>query len=115
MKMDLAKVKPMAGLFFEALMLVFIIAYAQSDFDAADTHADASPLKSLTALHQVAFRSNIASESFFEVTCRTPIHLVVTSALLIDLPGRRLALSDALLINPFERNHFYTLSTDNAP
>ncbi|HYG21063.1 MAG TPA: hypothetical protein VD816_19135 [Ohtaekwangia sp.] len=105
----------MAGLFFEALMLVFIITYAQSDFHMADTREDSSPLKSLTALHQVVFRSNITSESCFEVTCRTPIHPIAISTLQIDLPGRRLALSDALLISPFERNHFYTLSTDNAP
>lgn len=115
MKMDIAKVKPVAGFFLEGLMLIFIFVYAQSDFTSIDTE-DELPLKSMMSLHQVAFMSNPSSGSIVKHFSRPLLPSgELTTLPPIDLSGLEIRLSDALSISQSERNNFYVLLTGNAP
>jgi hypothetical protein len=115
MKMDIAKVKPVAGFFLEGLMLVFIFVYAQSDFTSKDTE-DELPLKSMTSFNQLAFIGNPSSGAFFKHFSRHQLpsgELTILAP--IDVPGLEIGLSDALSVSHSERNNFYVLLTDHAP
>jgi hypothetical protein len=116
MKMEVAKVKSLAGLFLEGLMLIFIFVCSQSDFTANDNGNREDPLGKLTSFHQVAFRTTtLCIASIFHTFSR---HAAASGEYIIsfiDPQGIKLALSDALWISLSERNNFYVLLRDNAP
>jgi hypothetical protein len=115
MKMGVATIKSIAGLFLEGLMLVFIFVCSQSDFTANDACNTDAPLGKLTAFHQVAFRMTLCTESIVPVVSRHTVASANFTFPLIDLQCLKATLSDALIISPSERNSFYVLLRDNAP
>ena len=114
--MEVAKVKSLAGLFLEGLMLIFIFVCSQTDFTAKEYGDREDPLGKLTSFHQVAFRTTtLCTESIFQAFSR---HIVASGEYFIsfvDPRGLTLAMSDALSISLSERNNFYVLLRDNAP
>src|SRR5262245_48471320 len=116
MKSDFAKVRPIVGLFLEALMLVFIFVYSHGDFahQQSDT-SDNPPLASILSFHEIVLRSNWSSQSVDHVLSKSQFFFGLFPPPTMDLPGSVLALSDALSISYFERNIFYVLLSANAP
>lgn len=116
MKMDVAKVKALAGLFLEGLMLVFIFVCSQSDFTAQTACENEAPLDKTSSFHTaVALRTSICTESIYHTFSKSAIASTNVVIRFIDTPALKLTLSDALLINTYERNSFYVLLRDNAP
>lgn len=116
MKMEVAKVKSLTGLFLEGLMLIFIFVCSQTDFTAKDSGDRDDPMGKLTSFHQVAFRTNtLCTESIFHAFSRHAVASREYIISFIDPQSLKLALSDALWISLSERNNFYVLLRDNAP
>lgn len=113
--MDVAKVKALAGLFLEGLMLVFIFVCSQSDFTVKTACENQEPLDKMSSFHAVALRTSICTESIFHTFSRQAVASGNFIIRFIDTPALKLALSDALLISTYERNSFYVLLRDNAP
>jgi hypothetical protein len=115
MKMDAAKIKALAGLFLEGLMLVFIFVCSQSDFAVNNASKQEEPFDKMSSFHAVALRTSICTESIFHTFSRHAFTSGNFTIRFIDTPAIKLALSEALLISTYERNSFYVLLRDNAP
>ena len=115
MNAELAKVKPIAGLFLEGLMLVFIFVCIHADFSNGKIIEEEFPIHDLTSLHQVAFRSNVASETLHQLIAKHLLTYTQLTLPAVDFQKLKLTLSNALTISPFERNNFYVLLRDSAP
>ncbi len=116
MKMDVAKVKALAGLFLEGLMLVFIFVCSQSEFSDKTVSKNHEPFDNkMSSFHAVALRTSICTESIFHSFSRQAVASGNFIIRFIDTPVLKLTLSDALLISTYERNSFYVLLRDNAP
>jgi hypothetical protein len=115
MKSDLAKFRPMAGLFLESLMLVFIFVYSQGAFAQQPTDTGDMPMKSVLSFHEITLRSHYSSQACDHLLAKFPVSTSLFPPFAIDLPCTAIALSDALSVGHFERNTFYITSADNAP
>jgi hypothetical protein len=115
MKSDIAKYKPVAGLFLEALMLVFIFVYSQGALVQQSTDTDDVPLKSVLSFHEITLRNHFSSHACDQVLSKFPISPGLFPPFARDLSGAALALSKALAVSHFERSIFYVTATDNAP
>jgi hypothetical protein len=115
MKNKFAKVRSTAGLFLEALMLVFIFAYANGNFEArASTDSEQPPLKSVVLSYSMAISAHSLSLPFDNISKNqvSPIKVLFAS---IDLHGTCVTLSKSLRVGSSERNTFYIASADNIP
>lgn len=115
MKSDIAKYKPVAGLFLEALMLVFIFVYSQGALSQQPTDTGDMPLKSVLSFHEITLRNHFSSHPCDQVLSKFPIAAGLFPPFARDLSGAALALSKALTVSHFERSIFYVTATDNAP
>ena len=114
MKRKLAKVRSIASLFLEVLMLVFIFTCANVSFTSTDTSKDSEPFKGFVLRNTIALSNSSASQAFYILT-KNQIQDNDTFSLPVDLHGECIALSAALSISQFERNTFYIASADNIP
>jgi hypothetical protein len=116
MKNKFAKVRSIAGLFLEALMIVFIFAYSNGDFVTSNDSSseEGKPLKGVVLSYTMALTSLPATQTFY-ILPKNQIPEPLTFSLPIDVHGICVALSDALSVNQFERNTFYIASADNIP
>jgi hypothetical protein len=115
MKTGLANLKPWAGLFCEALMLIFIFIYAHTDV-SGDAHSKmSSSTKADACMQQMTFRASITTESVYQVLPRISYASLIKNFSPIDLAGLKVSLCKALAVGHFERNYFYNQLTDNAP
>jgi len=103
----------MAGLFLEALMLVFLFAYAQADLAPERSESSREPLSGMVLSCAIAVPSSSVSQAFHSTPQQVPDHeqVVVPTA----LGGICMALSRALYISRFERDTFYIASADAIP
>jgi hypothetical protein len=115
MKSDIAKYKPVAGLFLEALMLVFIFVYSQGALSQQPTDTGDMPLKSVLSFHEITLRNHFSSHACDQVLSKFQITAGLFPPYARDLSGAALALSKALTVSHFERSIFYVTATDNAP
>src|SRR5262245_21596668 len=102
MKSKFAKARSMAGLFLEALMLVFLFAYAQADLAPERSEAASEPLSGMVLSCAIAVPSSSVSQAFQSTPHQIPDHaqVVIPSG----LGGICVALSRALYISRFERD-----------
>ena len=115
MKSKLEKVRSIAGLFLEALMFVFIFAYANGNFVASDTTPDEDqPLKSIVLSYTISI-ANQSSPDVFQTIPKLIIHSIFSFASIVDFHDTRSAFSEALGVNTFERNPFYIIPADHIP
>lgn len=115
MKMGVARVKALAGLFLEGLMLVFIFVCSQADFTAENTADADEPAGKFSYFHQVAVRTTLYTESGFHTFSRNAIAVGEFIIPIIKIPALKQVVDQALLISPYERNSFYVLLRDKAP
>lgn len=115
MKGDIAKYKPVAGLFLEALMLVFIFVYSQGALAQQPSDTDDMPMKSMLSFHEITLRNHFSSHACDQVLSKFPISSGLFPPYVRDLSSAALALSKALAVSHFERSIFYVTATDNAP
>jgi hypothetical protein len=113
MKSKFAKVRSMAGLFLEALMLVFLFAYAQGDLAAERSEAAGEPLSEMVLNCAIAVPTSSVSQAFHSTPPQIPFQDQVI--LPAGLQGICVALSRALYISRFERDTFYIASADAIP
>jgi hypothetical protein len=112
MKSKFAKARSMAGLFLEALMLVFLFAYAQADLAPERSEAAGEPLSGMVLSCAIAVPSSSISQAFHSTPQQIPAD---DQVLLPGLRGICMALSRALYISRFERDTFYIASADAIP
>jgi hypothetical protein len=113
MKSKFAKARSMAGLFLEALMLVFLFAYAQADLAPERSEAAGEPLSGMVLSCAIAVPSSSVSQAFHSTPHQVPADDQVM--LPAGLHGICVALSRALYISRFERDTFYIASADAIP
>jgi hypothetical protein len=115
MKNKFAAARSTASLFLEALMLVFIFAYANGDFEASDEVYDhhREPLKGVVLSYTMALSAHSVSQPLDIVKHLVPAIKVSFSR--IDLYGVCVALSKARYASHAERSTFYIASADNIP
>lgn len=115
MKNKFAKVRSTAGLFLEVLMLIFIFAYANGNFEARSAHDnEQQPLKSVVLSYSMALSAHSPSLPFDNNSKNQipPIKVFFSS---IDLHGTCVTLSKSFRVSSSERNIFYIASADNIP
>ena len=103
----------MAGLFLEALMLVFLFAYAQADLAAEPSETAGEPLNGVVLSCAITVPTSSISQAFHSTPHQLPedVRLVMPAS----LQGICVALSRALYISRFERDTFYIASADAIP
>lgn len=114
MKRDLAKIRSIASLFLEVLMLVFIFAYVDENVETSDT-SDKENSSAGIVLKDIVARP---ATSLFHPSLTFSKHQIQRCDL-FSLPaavhGGCLAIKEALSVGQFERNTFYIASADNVP
>jgi hypothetical protein len=115
MKAGLAKVKPFAGLFLEALMLTIIIACAQSEVTIEKSVDGPYPLTTMTVLQRMVLCCNQCMESLHPTGPRHDSVDGTSPLLKLDLLPVGMVLSNALNIGHIKRNYFYAYLTAHAP
>ncbi len=115
MKNKFAKVRSMAGLFLEVLMLIFIFAYANGNFEAhAEKDSGQAPLKSVVLSYSMALSVHSLSLPSDNISKnQVPAIRVLFAA--IDFHGASATLNKSLYVGSSERNTFYIASADNIP
>lgn len=115
MKNKFAKVRSTAGLFLEVLMLVFIFAYANGNFEAhAEAGHEKPPLKSVVLSYSMALSVHSLSLPFHSIS-KNQIPAIKILFAPIDFHAHSALLSKSLQVSPSERNVFYIASADNIP
>jgi hypothetical protein len=115
MKSKLEKLRSIAGLFLEALMFVFIFAYANGNFVASDTTRDEDqPLKSIVLSYTISI-ANQTSPQVFHTIPKLIASSMFYFASTINFHNTTSAFSEALAVNTFERKSFYIISADHIP
>src|SRR5688572_4655842 len=115
MENKFAAVRSVAGLFLEALMLVFIFAYANGDFEVNGEahHQGSEPLKGVVLSYTMAISTHSVSHPWDIVK-----HLVSAIKIpfaRVDCYSVSVALRKAWCASHVERNTFYVASADNIP
>lgn len=113
--MGLVKLKPWAGLFCEALMLIFIFLCAHTEMSVETKLKASSDSKATASVQQMTFRVTISTESNYQALPRIPLTSIIKSFSPIDIAGLKVSLCEALAIGHAERNYFYNRLTANAP
>jgi hypothetical protein len=115
MKNKFAKVRSIAGLFLEVLMLVFIFAYANGNFEAhADADTQQAPLKSVVLSYSMALSVHSPSLPVDNISKhQIPAIKVVFAS--VDFHGTATTINKWLRVGSSERNTFYITSADNIP
>jgi hypothetical protein len=115
MNKKIARIRATAGFFLEALMLVFIFAYANGNFvvNGAAHDMDHEPLKGVVLSYTMALSAHSVLQP--SDIPRNPITAVKVFFSTIDFHGICVALSKALSVSQSERNTFYIASADNIP
>ena len=113
--MGLVKLKPWAGLFCEALMLIFIFLCAHTEVSAKTYSQLNATSTEATSIQQMTYRITINTASVYQALPRIPLASLIKNFSPLDIAGLKVQLSEALTIGHAERNYIYNQLTDNAP
>lgn len=114
MKGYLVNIRPFAGLFLEALMLVFVFAYSQGDW-MQQIERKETPAKGVASLQEILLRNTPPSQALHPILSLQHVATASFPQPANDLASKALALNKALDVVQFERNVFYVNDAFNAP
>jgi|SRR5688572_4889600 len=110
------KTRQLAGLFLEALMLVFIFNFSWSEVNYADKHSENKLVFSAIQADEISFYdSDSSSESILNFLSKGQIYHSVYVNNCFDLFGISLTKADGFSISHSLFNTFYTHITASAP
>lgn len=115
MKADFTKIKPIAGLFLEALMLVFIFVYSHAEVPSSTSPSKDSPLTSALTSLEIVLRNNESSSGFNQVLPHSLVFMGLFPSSNYNLPGIKLAWSSALCTHRFIQSNFYLVAAEHVP